>query len=320
MVMPVLADGPKGKGAKLEQAANGGQPAGGAQSGDENPGQAGQAEKGKPARDLPEYKKGKPGEQNEPGQQPAVQPDQAGQGKPLPDQASSQDNPGQGRSDQAGCQGQQGQGKAQPDRASSRVDQAQARQDQAGSQGGRGKAKLDSAGSQGKRDQARLRRAGSHGKKGRAKADAASSHPSPSKAEGRVRSEERAYPDRPELANNQMGRSRSMANQATASDGAFTQFNGDYDLCRSTGKPQTVSFHFSEISQGGGVITISNSDGLKNLRITVNGQRFQVPLGNPTAPTMVDVDVSSALPLDEDEILFTALGKPGACAMVLPAP
>ncbi len=102
---------------------------------------------------------------------------------------------------------------------------------------------------------------------------------------------------------------------------AFNQLNGDYDLCRFTGKPQPVPFLFSEISQGGGVIKISNTEGLKNLRITVNGQRFQVHLDNQAAQTRIDMDVSSALlASDRDSIEFTALGKPGTCAMVLPAP
>ncbi len=120
------------------------------------------------------------------------------------------------------------------------------------------------------------------------------------------------------LANNQKGGSRLKANQAIRQGAAFTQLNGDYDLCRFTGKPQSVTFPFSEISQGAGIITISNTGGLKNLRITLNGQRFQVHLDNRAAQTIIDLDVSSALlSSDSNTIEFTPLGKPGTCGMVL---
>ena len=81
MVVPALADGPNGQGGKPDKSESNGQPAGGAQSGDANPGQAGQANKGKPVEILPENSKGKPGEQNQTRKQSAGQPEQPGQGK-----------------------------------------------------------------------------------------------------------------------------------------------------------------------------------------------------------------------------------------------
>ncbi len=341
VVLPVLADGPNGNGGKPNKSESSGQPAGGGQSGGPNRGQAGQAkvqpDKAGSQDNQGQGRSDQTGSRGEQGQGKAL-PDrtssqdnpgqgrsdqagsqgQQGQSKALPDRASSQDNPGQGRSDQAGSQGQQGQGKAQPDRASSRVDQAQARRDQAGSQGDKGRAKLESAGSQGKRDQARLRRSGSQGKKGRAKADLASSLPSLSQAESRARSEPRVDPVRSGLANTQTGRSRLQANQAPGPSVAFNASTADCNVFRTTGKPRPFSFPFSTLAQDGSTLTISNTRGLKNLRITVNGQRFQVSLDDQAASNIVDLDVSSALlnPATDD-IIFTPLGKPGTCALVL---
>jgi len=224
------------------------------------------------------------------GQAGDTDPKQAGQGQALPDQASSQGTQEQGRPDQAGSQGNQGQGKAHPDQAGSQDIQGQSRSDQAGS----------------------------HGNKGKSKLDPASSLPSLSQAQGMARSEQGVESGRPELANTQTGRSRLQANQAPGAGAAFTPSNEACNLYRSRGKPQSVTFPFSSISQGGSFVTISNTGGLKNLRITVNGQRFQVNLDNQTDSIMVDVDVSSALlASDSNTIEFTALGKPGTCAMVL---
>ncbi len=283
MVLPVLADGPNGHGGKPDKTESDGQSSGGGQAGD-------------------------------------TDPKQAGQGQASPDQASSQGNRGQGRPDQAGSQGNQGQGKAHPNQAGSQDIQGQGQSDQASSPGnkGQGKARPDQAGSQDIQGQSRSDQAGSHGNKGKSKLDPASSLPSLSQAQGMARSEQGVESGRPGLANTQTGRSRLQANQAPGAGVAFTPSNEACNLDRSRGKPQSVSFPFSSISQGGSFVTISNTGGLKNLRITVNGKRFQVHLDNQTDSIMVDVDVSSALlASDSNPIEFTALGKPGTCAMVL---
>ena len=275
MVLPVLAEGPGGHEGKSDNSNSNGQSEGKGNSGDENPGQAGQANDCKPVEILPENSQGNPGEPSHNRQLPAGKPDQPGQGKARPDQADSQGN--------------------------------------------KGPARLRQANSQGKWDQARLRQAGSHGKKGKAKLDTASSHPNLSQAQSWVRSEPGVDPGRPELANNQMGNSGLQADQASGPGAAFTSSNGTYDLCRSTGKPESKAYLFSEISPDGRSVRISNTRGLKNLRITVNGQRFQVNLEDQATSTMVDVNVSSALLASNTNsiVLFTALGKPGTCAMVV---
>ena len=114
-----------------------------------------------------------------------------------------------------------------------------------------------------------------------------------------------------------MGRSALQGNQAPGPGANFTSSNRDCNVFRSRGKPQSVTLPISCISQGGSVLTISSVGNLKNLRITVNGQRFQVSLDNEAAPAIVDVDVSTALLASgTNSIEFTALGKPGTYAMV----
>ncbi len=88
-----------------------------------------------------------------------------------------------------------------------------------------------------------------------------------------------------------------------------------FNLCRNRGKP--VSHSFTGLSQADGMVTVRNgSNGLKNLRITVNGRRFHVDdLQDRQGPVLLDV--SSAMAAAESStIVFTALGKPGTCAWV----
>ncbi len=329
VVLPVLADGPNGNGGKPNKSENSGQPAGGGQSGEPNPGEAGQV-------------KALPDQASSQGNQGQGRSDQTGsrgnqgQGKAQPDKAGSRDIQGQGRSDQAGSRGNQGQGKAHPDKASSPGNQGQSkahpdragsqdvpgqgRSDQAGSRGnqGQGKAHPDRVGSQDVQGQGRSDQAGSKGNKGKSKRDPASSLPSLGQAQGMTQSKQGVEPDKPGLAHTDTGRSGVQADQAPGPGAAFTQTNNTCNLYRSRGKPGSVTFAFSDITQGGSVISISNTGGLKNLRITVNGQRFQVHLDNGATQTMIDLDVSSALlTSDSNSIEFTPLGKPGTCAMVL---
>ena len=343
VVLPVLADGPNGNGGKPNKSESSGQPVGGGQSGEPNRGEAGQV-KALPDQASSKGNQGQ-GRSDQAGSrgnqgQGKAQPDKAGsqdhqgqgrsdqagsrgnqgQGKAHPDEAGSQDNQGQGRSDRAGSQGNQGQGKAHPDKAGSQDIQGQGRLDQAGSRGDQGQSKAhpDKAGFQNIQGQGRSDQAGSHGNKGKFKRGPASSLLSLSQAQGVAQSERGVDSGRSGLANTQTGRSRLQANQAPGPGTAFTPSNEACNLYRSRGKPQSVTFPFSDISQGGSVISISNTGGLKNLRITVNGQRFQVHLDNGAAQTMIDLDVSSALlTSDSNTIEFTPLGKPGTCAMVL---
>jgi len=275
MVLPALADGPNGHGAKPEKSESDIQAAGGTPSGAADLGHAGQAKKGNPVDGLPENSNARPGEQNQTRRQQAGQPEQPGQREAKLDPPSSQGKRDQARSRQASSQGMQGQAKAQPDKANSGINKR--------------KASLDPANPQANRGQ----------------------------AQSSARLEPVVDPGKPELSNTQMESSKFQFNQAHRPGAPFTPASGTYDLCRSKGKPQPVSFPFSDISQGGGIITISNTDGLKNLRITVNGQRFQVPLGNQASPTRVDVS-SALLDPSKDSVIFTPLGKPGTCAMVLP--
>ena len=281
--LPVLADGPNGHGGKSGQAAKGGQPETRGQSGDGNGGQA-------------------------------------GQNRALPDQASSQGNQGQGRSDQAGSRGNLGQGKANPDQAGSQG-KGKANPDQAGTQAnqGQGQAQSNQAtsrGNQGK-SKAQTRQTGPRGNKGKAKLDAASSQGNQAQAQGMDKTQPGVIPYLPTLENPQRGQSRSPALQALGAGSAFNSVSNSCNLYRFRGKPQAITFPFSDTSQGGSILTISNNGGLKNLRITVNGQRFQISLDDQAASNTVDVDLSSALlTTNPNSIVFTALGKPGTCAMV----
>ena len=75
-----------------------------------------------------------------------------------------------------------------------------------------------------------------------------------------------------------------------------------------------VSVPYNNIPEANGTVRVTNIRGLKNLRITVNGHKFQVA---GLKDQEVTIDVSSAMePGDKNMIVLTALGKPGTSAMV----
>ena len=283
MVLPVLAEGPGGHGGKPDKSEKGGQPETRGQSGDANSGQAGQA-------------------------------------KAQTNKADSHGKQDQARSRQADSPGKQDQARSR--QADSQGKQDQARLRQADSQGKQDQARLRQADSQGKQGQGKARpdQASPRGNKGKAKLGATKSHDNKGRgnrgqAQGLAQPEPGVNPGLLMLDNTRREGHRLQANPVLGASAAFTSSNDGFRVCRYRGKPQAVVF--SDLSQGGSIVTISNAGGLKNLRITVNGQRFQVHLDSQAASNMVDVDVSSAL-LDSgtNSIVFTALGKPGTCAMV----
>ncbi len=72
---------------------------------------------------------------------------------------------------------------------------------------------------------------------------------------------------------------------------------------------------FYDIPFADSTVLITNSGGLKNLRITVNGQRFQV--AGLKHGDIRAIDVSSAMMEGSNNtIVLTALGKPGTSAEV----
>ena len=218
--------------------------------------------------------------------------------------------------------GQAGQAKAQTNKADSHGKQDQARSRQADSQGKQDQARSRQADSQGKQGQGKARpdQASPRGNKGKAKLGATKSHDNKGRgnrgqAQGLAQPEPGVNPGLLMLDNTRREGHRLQANPVLGASAAFTSSNDGFRVCRYRGKPQAVVF--SDLSQGGSIVTISNAGGLKNLRITVNGQRFQVHLDSQAASNMVDVDVSSAwLNSGPNSIVFTALGKPGTCATV----
>ncbi len=235
------------------------------------------------------------------GQSGEANPGQSGQAKSQPDRANSQDNPGQGRSHQADSPGKQDQ--ARPRQADSQGKQDQARLRQADSQGKPGRDKANTRGNKGKSQLGTTR---SHDNKGKGNRG---------QAQGVAQPEPVVNPGLPMLDNTRKEGHKLQANPVLGASAAFTSSIDGFRVCRYRGKPQAIAF--SDMSQGGSVVTISNTGGLKNLRITVNGQRFQVHLDSQAASNTVDLDVSSAwLTSGTNSIVFTALGKPGTCAMV----
>jgi 6-phosphogluconolactonase (cycloisomerase 2 family) len=88
----------------------------------------------------------------------------------------------------------------------------------------------------------------------------------------------------------------------------------DLSLDRQTGKPVTETL--TGIPQQEDQVTIFNgSPGINNIRIEVNGKKFQVAgLKDGEVKT---IDVTSAMKPGSNTFSFTALGKPGASATVL---
>ncbi len=83
-------------------------------------------------------------------------------------------------------------------------------------------------------------------------------------------------------------------------------------VVRERGKPFNLTF--SNISQAN-TMWVNNSAGLKNLRVSVNGQRFQV--AGLKDLEVREIDISSAMVEGSNNtIVLTALGKPGRSAEV----
>ena len=73
---------------------------------------------------------------------------------------------------------------------------------------------------------------------------------------------------------------------------------------------------YADVPQTYSVITVRNdAPGLKNLRITVNGQRFQVEGLKDNEIRYIHVQSAMANGND-NTIILTALGKPGTSASV----
>lgn len=102
---------------------------------------------------------------------------------------------------------------------------------------------------------------------------------------------------------------RDVAGNVTTCDPVITL------VIRERGKP--VRETFIDIPEAERFITVQNGDlGLKNLLITVNGQRFRMAGLRDNAERTLDVS-SAMQPGDDNTITLMAWGKPGSSATVV---
>jgi len=236
-------------------------------------------------------------------------PESPGKAQVRPEQTGKPENPGkaQTRPEQTGKPENPGKAQVRPEQTGKPENpgKAQAHPEQTGKPENPGKA------------QARPEQPGKPENPGKAQARPEQTGKPENPGKAQARPEQTGKPENPgmPLAGNQ---SVGPEVQTYPGTQVLREFGATFAptlVSRERGKPARESVTVKNIPQASNTVRIINSGGLKNLRVTVNGQRFQV--AGLKHGDERDIDVSSAMKAGNDNtIVFTALGKPGTSAMV----